>query len=183
MLLCAAPPALVTELPEVTAFVLNKEEESETSITLTCEVEVRDTHITFVRLRRMVHPRSVTPGAMSTGSWRTTWWRSRTPPRPRILPRRVARSWSSGTSSCPPRARCSRAWSPRCACPRSRASVTYHRAMTEHYLQRTVLDMAADNFTVSCVSSDNGLGEPVSSTTTVSVQCELLAALFQICIM
>ena len=59
-------------------------------------------------------------------------------------------------------------------------SVTYHRAMTEHYLQRTVLDMAADNFTVSCVSSDNGLGEPVSSTTTVNVQCELWASLFQI---
>ena len=97
-----------------------------------------------------------------------------------MLLMRMARSWSSGTSSCQPRARCSRAWSPRCACPRSRASVTYHRAMTEHYLQRTVLDMAADNFTVSCVSSDNGLGEPVSSTTTVSVQCELLAALFQI---
>ena len=43
LLLCAAPPALVTELPEVTAFVLSQEEESETSITLTCEVEVRYT--------------------------------------------------------------------------------------------------------------------------------------------
>ena len=42
LLLCEAPPALVTELPEVTAFVLSQEEESETSITLTCEVEVTD---------------------------------------------------------------------------------------------------------------------------------------------
>ena len=40
LLLCEAPPALVTELPEVTAFVLSQEEE--TSITLTCEVEVTD---------------------------------------------------------------------------------------------------------------------------------------------
>ena len=47
LLLCAAPPALVTELPEVTAFVLSQEEESETSITLTCEVEVRDWTHTF----------------------------------------------------------------------------------------------------------------------------------------
>ena len=47
MLLCAAPPALVTELPEVTPFVLRQEEESETSITLTCEVEVTDQRHTF----------------------------------------------------------------------------------------------------------------------------------------
>ena len=58
LLFCAAPPALVTELPEVTAFVLSQEEESETSITLTCEVEVSskrlDTHFSFKRSRKII---------------------------------------------------------------------------------------------------------------------------------